>query len=208
MISDYREIKLMESKIINIDLDMIYYLSEGTAQLWEIHSDGEEVLINVLKPDDAIRLPGVNFNSVYELRTYRERTHFFIYKWNPHNKIEEKYFLLNKVTTTLMRTESLNLIKRKRFVRSRLISLLKFLVQEHGESCENNYFIIKVLLTHEQLSSMILSTRTTVTKLLNELKKENIITYLQGHICLRKDFIENISDYNQLLHFDKGVVGK
>ncbi|WP_164218619.1 Crp/Fnr family transcriptional regulator [Virgibacillus sp. YIM 98842] len=192
MISEYREMKLSDGQIINIETEYIYYLSEGTAQLWELHSDGEEILINVLKPDDAIRSPNVNFESVYELRTNRKDTHFFIYKWSPVNSIEEKYFLLNKVTATLMRGETLNLIKRQKFVRDRLISLFSFLVQEYGESHGNNSFIIKELFTHEQLASLVLSTRTTVTRILNDLKKENILTYLNGHICLNKNVTEDM----------------
>ncbi|GAB3798813.1 Crp/Fnr family transcriptional regulator [Virgibacillus kimchii] len=191
MISEYKEMKLSDGQIINIETEYVYYLSEGTAQLWELHSDGEEILINVLKPDDAIRSPNVNFESVYELRTNRKETHFFIYKWSPVKSIEEKYFLLNKVTTTLMRGETLNLIKRQKFVRDRLISLFYFLVQEYGESHDNDNFIIKELFTHEQLASLVLSTRTTVTRILNDLKKENILTYLNGHICLNKNVTEN-----------------
>lgn len=197
--SNYREIKLTESKIINIETGHIYCLSEGTAQLWELHSDGLEILINVLKPDDAISLPNGKYNSVYELRTNRDRAFFSIYKWDLINRLEEKYYLLNKVTMTLMRTESLNFIKRKRFVRNRLISLLQFLAQEHGERYENNYCMIKLQLTHEQLASLILSTRTTVTKILNELKNDHIITYLHGHICFNKDIIRNAEDYDRIL---------
>ncbi|WP_160890302.1 Crp/Fnr family transcriptional regulator [Halobacillus litoralis] len=185
----------MKSKIINVEPEYIYYLSEGTAQLWELHSDGTEILISVLKADDAIRLKNVNFNSVYEFRAVKEDAFFLVYKWDPVNSLEEKYFLLNKVTTTLMRTELLNLIKRKKFVRDRLISLLQYLVYEHGEGWKNNYSVIQLLLTHEEIASLILSTRTTVTRILNELKKENLITYLHGHICLREDFIENSDNY-------------
>src|SRR5690625_919137 len=199
MISEYREMKLTDDKIINIETEYIYYLSEGTAQLWELHSDGEEILINVLKPDDAIRLPNVKFQSVYELRTNAKETNFFIYKWSPVKSIEEKYFLLNKVTTTFMRTETLNLIKRQKFVRDRLVSLFCFLVEEYGEKHGKNHFIIKELFTHEQLASLVLSTRTTVTRILNELKKENIISYLNGYICLNDNVTEDIYDAEQSL---------
>lgn len=199
MISEYREIKLTDDKIINIEKEYIYYLSEGTAQLWELHSDGEEILINVLKPDDAIRMPNVKFESIYELRTNKKETHFFIYKWSPVKSIEEKYFLLNKVTTTLMRTESLNLIKRQKLVRDRLISLFSFLAQEYGERSGNNRFIIKEVFTHEELASLVLSTRTTVTRILNELKKENIIAYLNGHICVNEYITESINDPVEIL---------
>lgn len=200
MLSRYKEINLSTNKIMNIETDCIYYLSEGTAQLWELNSDGSEILINVLKADDAIRLPNVQFNSIYELRTDKEKVLLYIYEWDPFNSsLEEKYFLLSKVTSTLMRTESINFIKRQRFVKNRILSLLHFLVQEYGEKYKGNNYIIKIPLTHEQLASLILSTRTTVTRILNELKKDNVISYTHGHICINQNIIDNMDDYNELL---------
>src|SRR5690625_7039793 len=67
--SEYKEMKLTDDKIINIETEYIYYLSEGTAQLWELHSDGGEILINVLKPDDAIRLPNRSEEHTSELQS-------------------------------------------------------------------------------------------------------------------------------------------
>lgn len=198
MLNNCKEIFLKECQIVNMESEYIYYLQEGTLQLWELHSDGVEILINVLKPDDAVRLPGPSFNSVYEFRSNKEKAQLILYKWESLNRVEEKYFLLNKVATTTMRTEMINHIKRKKFVKNRLVYLLQFLSQEFGE-LENKYYIIQIPLTHAQLSSLILSSRVTVTKLLNELKKEKVITSFQGLLYLRKDLIDRIGSYDSTL---------
>lgn len=195
MLNECKEILLSGYQIVSMESGYVYYLQEGTLQLWELHNDGVEILINVLKPDDAVRLPDPSINSVYEFRTNKEKAQLILYKWDSLHKIEEKYYLLNKVATTTMRTELINHIKRKKFVKNRLVYLLQFLSQEFGE-IENQYYILNIPLTHEHLSSLILSSRVTVTKLLNELKKQKVITNVQGFLYIRKDLIDRVGSYD------------
>lgn len=190
---NFNEVILTENSIISLESDKIYCLSEGTVQLWELDDDGAEILINILKEGDALKLPTFNLNNIYELRSNKGAAEILIYNWNSIQKIEEKYFLLNKINATLMRNESLNLIKRIKFVKDRLISLLQLLAQEYGERGKNQEWIIKVSLTHEQLASLILSTRATVTKILSELKRENIVKSFSGCICLNEDYLNSLS---------------
>lgn len=195
---NFNEVILKENKIISLESDKIYCLSEGTVQLWELHDDGTEILINILKEGDALKLPTFNFNSIYELRSNKGAAEILIYNWNSIQRIEEKYFLLNKINSTLMRNESLNLIKRTKFVKDRLISLLQLLAQEYGERGGNKEWIIKVSLTHEQLASLILSTRATVTKILSELKREKLVKYFSGCICLNEEYLNSMcSDFRE-----------
>ena len=193
---NFNEVILTENNIISLDRDKIYCLSEGTVQLWELDDDGAEILINILKEGDALKLPTFNLNNIYELRSNKGVAEILIYDWSSIQRIEEKYFLLNKINSTLMRNESLNLIKRIKFVKDRLISLLQLLAQEYGERGENKEWIIKLSLTHEQLASLILSTRATVTKILSELKRENLVKYFSGCICLNEDYLNSMrSDF-------------
>ena len=190
---DFNEIILNENALISLESDIIYCVSEGTAQLWELHDDGTEILLNILKEGDAFKLPRFNFSSIYELRSNKGTVEILFYKWNSIQRIEEKYFLLNKINLTLMRTESFNIVKRTRYVKDRLISLLQLLAQEYGEKCGNKEYIIKITLTHEQLASLILSTRTTVTRTLSELKKEKLITSYSGNIHLNEDYLYSLN---------------
>lgn len=171
----FTERVLCPHEILTLDEEMIYYVDEGVLQLWELHHDGTEILVNLLKEGDAWKR-NTALDYVYELRSTSEPTTVYEYNWQSVHNVEEKYFLLRKIQETYMRAESFNIIKRIKFVKDRLQSLLQLLVQEFGEYAHNGYKI-SLTLTHEQLASLILSTRTTVTKLLNELKKEQVVTF-------------------------------
>ena len=88
-IMDFIEVILTENNIVSLDRDKIYCLSEGTVQLWELDDDGAEILINILKEGDALKLPTFNLNNIYELRSNKGVAEILIYDWNSIQRIEE-----------------------------------------------------------------------------------------------------------------------
>lgn len=81
--------------------------------------------------------------------------------------------------------------------KNRLICLLMEWAQNTGEK-KGNTIIIKTDLTHQEIASMVLSTRVTVTNILKELKENNIIECSKGRIAL------NITGLNGF-HFDRHI---
>ena len=66
----------------------------------------------------------------------------------------------------------------------RLFSFLKIIIAEHGEFCEEGYYL-PYLLTHAQIGSTIGSTRVTVTRLMGKLRRQGLILIRNDSlICL------------------------
>lgn len=66
----------------------------------------------------------------------------------------------------------------------RLFSFLKIIIEEHGEFCEEGYYL-PYLLTHAQIGSTIGSTRVTVTRLMGKLRRQGLIIIRNDSlICL------------------------
>ncbi len=68
----------------------------------------------------------------------------------------------------------------------RLLGFLTLLIDEHGEQCEQGYYL-PFPLTHAQIGSAIGSTRVTVTRLMGKLRQGGMIqSYGEGLICISK----------------------
>ena len=66
----------------------------------------------------------------------------------------------------------------------RLLSFLKIIIEEHGEFCEEGYYL-PYLLTHAQIGSTIGATRVTVTRLMGNLRRQGLILIRNDSlICL------------------------
>ena len=66
----------------------------------------------------------------------------------------------------------------------RLFSFLKIIIEEHGQFCEEGYYL-PYLLTHAQIGSTIGSTRVTVTRLMGKLRRQGLILIRNDSlICL------------------------
>ncbi|KPQ34018.1 MAG: putative cAMP-binding protein [Phormidesmis priestleyi Ana] len=69
----------------------------------------------------------------------------------------------------------------------RLLGFLTLLIDEHGEQCEQGYYL-PFPLTHAQIGSAIGSTRVTVTRLMGKLRQGGMIqNYGEGLICISKE---------------------
>lgn len=69
-------------------------------------------------------------------------------------------------------------------VKTRVLEYLKNFAKENGKK-EDNTWVAKNYLTHQDLASLTGSTRQTVTSILNQLKKENKVIYSRSAIAIR-----------------------
>lgn len=68
-------------------------------------------------------------------------------------------------------------------LRARIATTLYDLVHLSGSRCGHGH-LVDVRLTHEELSELVVAARPVVSKLLAELKHEQIIDYTRAHICV------------------------
>jgi CRP-like cAMP-binding protein len=93
--------------------------------------------------------------------------------------------MLNQVTRRIRQTEAILAIAGLRRVEDRLLQLLKLLKQEMGESLADERARISIRLTHQNIANAIGTTRVTVTRLLGEFQRQDIITIdNERHIIL------------------------
>jgi CRP-like cAMP-binding protein len=93
--------------------------------------------------------------------------------------------MLNQVTRRIRQTEAILAIAGLRRVEDRLLQLLKLLKQEMGESLADERSRISIRLTHQNIANAIGTTRVTVTRLLGEFQRQDIITVdNERHIIL------------------------
>jgi CRP/FNR family transcriptional regulator len=69
-------------------------------------------------------------------------------------------------------------------VKTRLLNFLKDIAKDH-QTDPDGYVSLPNYLTHQDIASLICSTRQTVTSLLNTLKSEGIITYSRKEIKVK-----------------------
>jgi CRP-like cAMP-binding protein len=70
----------------------------------------------------------------------------------------------------------------------RLLNFLKLSIEEHGEQTEQGY-CLPFALTHSQIANAIGASRVTVTRLMGQLRRENLIYTHQDHlICVPELF--------------------
>lgn len=165
---------------INSDLNYVYYIEYGIVKQSFLYSNGKEKTIFVLSTGDLfgeITLIQGDSEMVFaqaetncSLRKI-EKERFF--------QLIERNLNLNRDIMTMLTTKLRILMYQLHDsayynTKSNLLNLLIRLSIQHGESYEDGTLIL-LNLTHEKIANMINSTRSTITKLINELENENLI---------------------------------
>ena len=161
----------------------VWQVYRGIVQLSKNHSSGEELLLGWAKPSTFF---GTWLTSI---DTYQAKTLSDVYlRWYPLSEIETSPHLaqmvLMGVARRIRQTEALLSIAGLRRVEDRLRELLLLLKQEMGESVTEGTRLA-VRFTHQSLANAIGTTRVTVTRLLGEFQRQEIIALSKDrHIVL------------------------
>ena len=96
-------------------------------------------------------------------------------------------YLFKEIITCVQHTDELLRIIRIEKMYDRLSQLLNWLASRFGSQVLEGV-LINLRLTHQELADLIGSTRVTVTRLLNQLEKENAIARPRRFAIIMKDF--------------------
>lgn len=161
------------------DLHIVY---RGVAQLHTLHADGGETIVGLCGPSTAF---GKAITSVdpYWATALSEITLLPL----TMREIEASPVLMAGIFPQLIRrlqqVEAWLAISGRRLVGDRLQSLLIQLAQDFGH-VEPGGVRIKLRLTHHQISTIIGTTRVTVTRLLRDFKNEGWLSIQQRQLIL------------------------
>lgn len=175
-------------------LDGVYLITKGKVKQYFISSDGVERTILLLAKGDIfgeITLFQGDFDMVMtealektEVRKISKEDFFNVL--NNHNEL---FYALFEMITTKFRILMAQIYDNTYYpARDRLINLLMRLSRQYGVK-ENDTIRIDIRLTHEEIANMIGTTRSTVSKIVKELTRANVIYTKNKFIYLADDVL-------------------
>jgi|SRR5690554_5915195 len=181
-------------------LTNVYFIQKGTIKIYRTDLNGKEQIVNILIDGQMFPHQGFFRNGNYPAHAQvLEEAHLIyipihsfemVLANNPQICIKIFRILGDKIVDLQNRLEEQILHNTY----EQIISLLLRLAKNYGVEKEKNLYIIKNNFTNRDLANMIGSSRETVNRTLNQLKKKNLIRVDDGG-----NFIFNIDDLKREL---------
>ncbi len=166
----------------------LYFLLKGRIKLAEGNEEGNELIKEIVQPGDSFG--GITFDG--SDRNYEYAAVMSAEAWvgslnvNEFEQLMESnpvfaLHFVRKLASKLRRLENryTNLVLMD--VKARLISFMKDWVRSEGKQ-QGNRIVLPNPLTHQEIASIISSSRQTVTTLLNEMKESGNLRYSRSRM--------------------------
>ena len=171
--------------------DTIFFLARGTVKIGTHSSDGKEIIKSLIHPTamfGELGLVGEEKRQDFA-QALKEDVHVYTLKVNDFKLFMRQNFdLCNRVMmlfgSRLMKAE--NKLESLIFkdARTRIIDFIKDSVNKRGRRVGYE-MLLKHSLTHQDIANITCTSRQTVTLVLNELKKSDLIYFNRGKILVR-----------------------
>jgi CRP-like cAMP-binding protein len=160
-----------QGEAINVAPKEAVVIQIGVASFNVLHSDGTEILLGLFgvgqillhHPDDSCH---VCYTAHTDLTVTR-------CSWD---KLLDDAKLLAYLHARLLHMEAWAAAQAHPHLEQRILGIFNLLAEQFGRPTPTNEILIDVRLTHSQLASAIGANRTTVTRLLSELRRRKLIT--------------------------------
>lgn len=171
--------------------DSIYFLDKGTIKIGTHSAEGKEVIKSILHPKamfGELSLVGEERRNDFA-KSMDETTQYYIMKVNDFREflrgntfISMKLVMMigRKLKNTERRLESMIL----KDARARIIDFLKENANNQGKKIGYE-MLLKHSLTQQDIANFTGTSRQTVTSVLNDLKKSNLIYFKRKSILIR-----------------------
>ncbi len=185
------EIKLGQRKITND----IYFLKSGTIKAVSLSSDGEEILKYIIKRGDIfgiLNLMEVENDDDYAVAMEDSiiciiDSNYFKKMMEENRKLNNYIFKLAGVQIKKLERNLASLIYKD--AKTRIEHFIKDYVKDVGEE-EEDFFVVKNLLSNNDIGKLTSTSRQTVNKTLNSLKRHNIIDFDKNMIRINKNILQ------------------
>ena len=169
----------------------IYLLNQGTVKIGTHNSEGKEVIKRLIHPKaifGELGLVGEQFRTE-SAQALKEEVELYAIKVEDFRRI---MFGNPVLSHRVLQLFGQRLIKAEtklehlifKDARSRIISFLHSVVEERGRPVGLE-MLLKHSLTHQDIANITCTSRQTVTLVLNELRKDNLIYFNRGRILVR-----------------------
>lgn len=181
--------------------DKLYFLISGTIRLYKFYGDYKEATLALLKDSGIFgkmslvegRWQEAFAEAVTEVRVAGVQKSSI--EWAIKNRPDFALKLFSALSERLRQSDEVIESLLHREVSTRLATLLLNLSDRHGEG-DNGAPRLDVRLTHQDLASMIASTREAVSKVMSEFQREGVIRVEKRQIV--------ISDRDRLQEYASG----
>lgn len=168
----------------------VYTIKKGTIKIVEIDAKGNEIVKDILQEgdlfgqftltNDTLDEYAVAMSDYVTCCSFRMDDFENIIERNP--ALALRYTKWMGFRLKRMENRYANLVFKD--VRSRLIGFLKDWASKEGMN-DKNEVVLKNYLTHQDIASLICSTRQTVTGLFNDLKEHGVLDYSRNEIIIK-----------------------
>ena len=171
--------------------DYIYFLAKGTIKIGTHSSDGKEIIKSLIHPTamfGELGLIGEQHRKDFA-QALKEDVHLYPIKVEDMKALMRHCFdlcssVMNSFGGRLISAESKLESLIFKDARTRIIEFIKDAVEKRGRRVGYE-MLLKHSLTHQDIASITCTSRQTVTLVLNELKKSDLIYFNRGKILVR-----------------------
>ena len=171
--------------------DHIYLLSQGAVKISTHSNEGKEVIKQLIHPEaifGELALVGENVRNE-TAQSLKEEVHYYTIRAVDLQRILATNATVSQQLLQLFGQRMIaaenkleNLIFKD--ARSRIVNFLHEVVSQRGRQVGYE-MLLKHSLTHQDIANITCTSRQTVTLVLNELRKENLIYFNRGRILVR-----------------------
>lgn len=154
----------------------------GIVQLTTLYSNGDEAILGLVCPSMPFGFPLTSLTS-YEATAISDVVLMRLHQMEIEQSPRLAQGVLRQLSRRVQQTEMLVSILGERRVEDRLRHLLILLQREVGQTVEGGVRL-NVRLTHNQLASLIGTTRVTITRLLRQFREEGLIRMEQRYLVI------------------------
>ncbi len=174
------------------DVKRIYFLKKGTVKIVETDNSGTEIIKEILQTGDLfgeITLDSGNENHEFAQAVSKEVVicsfllQNFEHVLSEHPDIAFRFSKLIGFRFKKMRNNYSNLVFKD--VKTRLKIFLKEWAEKEGVKTGNE-IVIPNYLTHQEIASLVCTTRQTVTQILNEWETSDLLHYSRKEILIKE----------------------
>ncbi len=171
--------------------DTIFFLARGAVKIGTHSSDGKEIIKSLIHPMamfGELCLIGEKQRQDFA-QVLKEDVHLFTLKVEDFRSLMRQNFelcskVMNLFGDRLMRAEGKLESLIFKDARTRIIDFIKDSIHKRGHRIGYE-MLLKHSLTHQDIANITCTSRQTVTLVLNELKKSDLIYFNRGKILVR-----------------------
>ena len=169
----------------------IYLLAKGTVKIGTHSTDGREVIKSLIHPIamfGELGIVGENQRTDFA-QALKEEVQLYVLKVSEFKKIMKRNFELSSQVmmlfgSRLMKAETKLESLIFKDARTRIVDFIKDAIKLRGRRVGYE-MLLKHSLTHQDIANITCTSRQTVTLVLNELKKSDLIHFNRGRILVR-----------------------